>query len=141
MCDKTEIDVLKAAQRRIDALRRENERLRAEGRALRRRVAPGPCYRIVTRAHADAVIIMHYRHAGLAPGRRWLRDAGVMSERQYGWAIALLRMARLDRITPVSLEHLDTCLRRLQLTAERLLQDDDLTALRVRANKNIALKR
>ena len=129
------------AQRELDGLRRENARLRAEGRALRRRSAPGKCFRIVTRALEDGRVILHYRFAGLRPGRRWLNEAGVMSARRYGWAVALLRLARLEHVTPQSVEHLAQCVRRLEKTAARLIEADDLTALRARGNRNIGLGR
>ena len=132
-------DVLRRSQRQLDALRRENARLRDEANRLRRRLAPPRHHRIVDRTLEDATLIMHYRHAGMEVSRRWLDACGIMTERRYGWAVALLRLARLEHVTPGSIEHLDKCLRRLELTAERLRQDNDLTALRVRGNSKIRL--
>ena len=130
------VGVLGDAQRRLSALASENARLRAEAVDLRRRAGCGRYQRIIDRSHTDAQTVLHYRAAGLDVGRRWLRDTGVMSERRYGWALALLRLARCD-ITPASIEHLDQCLRRVAHTVDRLHADGDITALRARGNAHI----
>ena len=130
------VGVLNDAQRRLSALASENARLRAEAVDLRRRAGCGRYQRIIDRSHTDAQTVLHYRAAGLDVGRRWLRDTGVMSERRYGWALALLRLARCD-ITPASIEHLDQCLRRVAQTVDRLHADGDITALRARGNVHI----
>ena len=130
------VGLLSDAQRRMATLAAENARLRAEAVDLRRRAGCGQYQRIIDRTHTDAQVILHYRAAGLDVGRRWLRDTGVMSERRYGWALALLRLARCD-ITPASIEHLDQCLRRVGQTVERLHADGDITALRARGNAHI----
>lgn len=133
---ETAMNALTDAQRRMSALAAENARLRDEAKRLRRAAGCGRHQRIIDRTHTDAQTILHYRAAGLDVGRRWLRDSGVMSERRYGWALALLRLARCD-ITPASIPHLDQCLRRVALTVERLHADDDITALRSRGNAHI----
>lgn len=130
------VGVLSDAQRRMAALAAENARLREEAQRLRRAAGCGRHQRIIDRTHTDAQTLLHYRAAGLDVGRRWLRDSGVMSERRYGWALALLRLARCD-ITPASIEHLDQCLRRVAASVERLHADGDITALRARGNIHI----
>lgn len=134
-------DVLRRSQRQLTQLAAENARLRAEGRALRRRLGPPRHWRIVDRTLDDARLIMHHRHAGLEPSRRVLEAMGLMTQHRYGWAMAFLRMARLEEFTPRTLDDLDRALRRLEITAERLRGDDDLTALRVRAHAGIRFKR
>ena len=134
-------DVLRESQRRLAHLAAENARLRAEGRALRRRLGPPKHWRLVDRTLTDAKLIMHHRNAGLEPSRRVLEAMGLMTQRRYGWAMAFLRLARLEDFTPATLEDLDRAVKRLETTAERLRGDDDLTALRVRAHAGIRLKR
>ena len=130
------VGLLDDASRRLAQLAAENERLRAEANELRRQHAPGRNHRRVWRTAENAKSILHYRHAGMDPSRRWLDACGLMGQRDYGWALALLRLARCD-ITPASLEHLDQCIRRVDATAERLLQDGDITSLRARGNVRI----
>lgn len=134
-------NVLERSQQRLAQLAAENARLRSEARALRRRLGPPKHHRIVDRTLTDAKLIMHHRHAGMEPSRRRMEAMGLMTQRRYGWAMAFLRMARLEEFTPSTLEELDRALRRLDTTAERLRGDDDLTALRVRAHAGIRFKK
>ena len=127
---------LSDAQRRMATLAAENARLRAEAVDLRRRAGCGRYQRIIDRSHTDAQTVLHYRAAGLDVGRRWLNDTGVMSERRYGWALGLLRLARVD-LVPVDIAHLDRCLRRLDSTVERLHSDGDILPLLARCNRSI----
>lgn len=130
------VETVQAAQTHLARLAAENARLRAEANKLRRSVGCARHTRIINRTHTDAQTILHYRAGGLEVGRRWLNDTGIMSERRYGWALALLRLARCD-LTPATLEHLDQCLRRVASTVERLHADDDITPLRARGNAHI----
>lgn len=130
------VDAVRASQTHLARLAAENARLRKEANELRRRAGCGRYTRIIDRTRGDAQTILHYRAAGLDVGRRWLNDTGIMSERRYGWALAMLRLARCD-LTPVSIEHLDQCLRRVDQTVERLHVDGDITALRARGNSHI----
>lgn len=130
------VGLLDDASRRLAKLAAENERLRAEANELRRRHAPGRQHRRVWQTAEDARTILHYRAAGLDVSRRWLDACGIMSQRRYGWALALLRLARVD-LVPVDIAHLDRCLRRVDATAERLLQDGDITPLRARGHARI----
>ena len=130
------VDVLTDASRRLAQLAAENERLRSEAAALRKNYAPGRNHRRVWAAAEDARTILHYRAAGLDVSRRWLDACGIMSQRRYGWALALLRLARVD-LVPVDIAHLDRCLRKLDSTVERLLADGDITPLRARGHARI----
>ena len=134
-------NVTAQAERRIAALAIENKQLRKEAAQLRARVAPGRTHRIVTRAYEDARRILHYRHAGIPAGRHWMTRAGLMTQRQHGWAFALLRVARLDDVHPVSIEHLDQCIHRLDVLARDIIEHEDMDRLRARGNCNIRLKR
>ena len=133
--------VMAQAEKRIAALALENKQLRKEAARLRARVAPGRTHRIVTRAYEDARRILHYRHAGVPAGRRWMSAAGLMTQRQHGWAIALLRVARLEDVTPASIEHLDQCIHRLEVLARDIIEHEDMDRLRARGNCNIRMKR
>ena len=130
------VDVLTDASRRLAQLAAENERLRSEAASLRRRHAPGRNHRRVWQTAEDARTILHYRAAGLDVSRRWLDACGIMSQRRYGWALALLRLARVD-LVPATLVNLDACIRRVDASAERLLQDGDITPLRARGHARI----
>ena len=130
------VGLLDDASRRLAQLAAENERLRAEANVLRKNYAPSRNHRRVWRAAESAKTLLHYRHAGMDPSRRWLDACGLMGQRDYGWALAMLRLARCD-ITPASLEHLDQCIRRVDAAAERLLADGDITPLRARGHARI----
>ena len=130
------VGLLDDASRRLAQLAAENERLRAEANVLRKNYAPSRNHRRVWRTAENAKSLLHYRHAGMDPSRRWLDACGLMGQRDYGWALALLRLARCD-ITPASIEHLDQCLRRVGQTVERLHADGDIMALRARGNAHI----
>ena len=130
------VGVLRDSQRHLARLAAENAQLRQQAVELRRRVAPSQHQRIIDRSREDAALLLHYRCSGIDCGRRWLNDTGVMSERRYGWALGLLRLARVD-LVPVDIAHLDRCLRRLDSTVERLHSDGDILPLLARCKRSI----
>lgn len=134
-------DVLNEAQGQIARLIVENKRLRKEAIELRKRYAPGRNHKTVARARDAAIQIMHYRYAGVDVGRRWLRDCGLMTERQHGWAFAMLRYCRLEDDVPSSPADLDRKIRLIQNRAEELINIGSLEGLRSRGNMRIRQKR
>jgi len=136
-------DVMAAAERRLANLARENARLKREANRLREMVQPGRWDRILERAHDDARLILHLRHAGWTVSRRNMEATGLIRQQGYGWAIGLLRYADLEQTSPGSLEALDEALQRLETAAEYLRKhgDDRLVELRVNCSKRYILRR
>ena len=117
----TQIAEIEAAQRTTARLAVEVEALRRELRRVRNNNRPGRHERILQRAHTDAKTILMLRQAGYAASRRWLDEAGLISAWRYGWALALLRYARLASVAPTDLEHLERSLSRLDTATGRLM--------------------
>lgn len=83
-------------QQAIAYLETENAQLRAEVKALRRRLHDGRGFeRRIERAYDDALLLSLWWAGGIYPSRRYARVAGGMSQRAWQNAMALLRMARI----------------------------------------------
>lgn len=122
----------------LTKLRIENDQLKAETRRLRKKVRPGRHEGIINRAYDNARLILHLRSAGIEVSRRRMAETGQISEWNYGWALGLLRAARLEDAYPEGLEHLNICLGRLYKTKTRLIEmesEDAMIELRARAGK------
>ena len=131
----TELDEI---QRRLAHLARENARLREHARRLRAALGPGKQHRIVWNAAEDAELILHLRHAGETHSRAWLDEAGLITDWRHGWALGILRYARLATTRPRDLEHLARCIDRLNAARDRLLAlppDDAVTTMRALAGQ------
>lgn len=118
-----ETEILTEAQRRLTALARENARLRAEVNEVRRKLRPGRHERVVIKAREDAKLILHLRHAQAPTSRRWLAEAGFMTPWRFGWALGLLRYARVDEMDVGTLQTLSTAIDRVESAAGRLLDN------------------
>lgn len=135
-----EIDVLDQAERRLAQLELENRRLAAEMERLRRKLPPTRHESIVLQAAQDAKTILHLRYAGYDVTRRRLDAMGIVSGHSYGWALAMLRAAKVIDVQPGSLAALADAVRAVEQAADSFLANDcqgidKLFWLRQRAGK------
>lgn len=135
------VAVLAQAERALSRLQVENARLRAQAVELRARVRPPRHERIIRQAQTDAGILLHYRHGAIPISRRWLDEAGIMSEWRYGWACGLLRYARVYDAPLPTLESLQRALGKVESKAQLLLAEADPTLFTLRAHSGLRFMR
>ena len=104
----------------------EIRQLRGEVNRLRRRAGAGRHERILNKAEIDAKTILQCRHVGYPAGRRWFAETGLISQWQYGWALGLLRMARVNDVDVSDIHTLDRAIGAVERTARRLRETGDV---------------
>jgi hypothetical protein len=92
----TAIMELKETRRKLEFATVKLATVQAENRRLRRLTANGRQGHILSRASADAKLIIGWRWAGLSVSRSKARSYG-MSRHRWMWAVALLERARVAK--------------------------------------------
>lgn len=133
--------VLAQAERALARLQVENATLRAQAAELRARVRPPRHERIIRQAAQDAALLLHYKHGAIPISRRWLDEAGIMSEWRYGWACGLLRYARVYDAPLPTLEALQMALGKVERKAAQLLAEGDRELFTLRAHSGLRFAR
>jgi hypothetical protein len=130
-------------ERRLIGREVEVRKLRGEVNRLRRRAAAGRHERILNNAEADAKTILQCRHVGYPAGRRWFAETGLISQWQFGWALGLLRVARVNDLDVTDIYTLDRAIGTVERAADRLRSEGDprLIELRRYAGKKYWLGR
>ena len=111
---------------RLIGREKEVRQLRAEVNRLRRRAGDGRHERIITKAESDAKTILQCRHIGYPAGRRWFAQTGLISAWQFGWALGLLRMARVNDLDVSDIHSLDRAIGAVERSAGRLRETGDV---------------
>ncbi len=120
---EAEIEIIDLAERRLAKLELENRRLAAEVGRLRDKLPPTRHEAIVIQAAQDAKTILHLRHAQFDVSRRRLADLGLVSEFHYGWALGLLKAARVTKADVSTLDGLAAAISKVDAKANDLMVD------------------
>ena len=120
---EAEIEIIDLAERRLAKLELENRRLANEVGRLREKLPPTRHEAIVIQAAQDARTILHLRHAQFDVSRRRLADMGLISEFHFGWALGLLKAAKVQRADVSTLDGLAAAISRVEAKANDLMVD------------------
>lgn len=123
MSELNELDALEAADKALTKLACENARLVKELSRLRERLPPTRNESIVLQAATDAKLLLHLRHANFDISRRRLAVMGLVSEFHYGWALAMLRAARVIETDVSTLPGLAAAIDRIDQKVTFLMED------------------
>lgn len=138
---EAEIEIIDLAERRLAKLEVENRRLAAEMRRLRDKLPPTRHESIIHQAASDAKTILHLRHAQFDVTRRRMAVMGLVSEFHYGWALAMLRAARVNDADVSTLEGLAAAIERVEDKVKFLLDVDGQGDHKLRIMRTYAGKR
>lgn len=118
-----ELEIIDLAERRLARLEIENRRLANEVGRLREKLPPTRHEAIIIQAEHDAKTILHLRHAQFDVSRRILAATGMVSEFHYGWALGLLKAAKVQRADVSTLGGLADAISRVETTARGMMPD------------------
>ncbi len=118
-----ELEIIDLAERRLAKLELENRRLANEVGRLREKLPPTRHEAIIIQAVQDAKKILHLRYAQFDVSRRRMAEMGLISEFHYGWALGLLKAAKVQRADVSTLEALSSAISRVEAKANELMAD------------------
>lgn len=118
-----ELEIIDLAERRLAKLELENRRLANEVGRLREKLPPTRHEAIIIQAVQDAKKILHLRYAQFDVSRRRMAEMGLISEFHYGWALGLLKAAKVVKADVSTLEALSTAISRVEAKANELMAD------------------
>lgn len=121
--DLVQLEIIDLAERRLAKLELENRRLANEVGRLREKLPPTRHEAIIIQALQDAKTILHLRHAQFDVSRRILSATGLVSEFHYGWALGLLKAAKVQRADVSTLAALADAISRVEMKAKEMMPD------------------